>query len=229
MSHAATLDHSPAAPAATAAPAFPGSAAYWEQRYRTGGNSGAGSYGRLGRFKADVVNLVALQSGVVSAIELGCGDGHQLGLLNLTQYLGFDVSDTALQRCRQLYAKDRSKRFLPMQALTDQQADMSLSLDVIYHLVEDPVYSAYMHSLFNAARQLVLIYASDPPEDTASANTHVRHRAVTRWVAEQRRDFVFLGDIENRYPLQDDPQNESFAHFMLFCRDPDAAEASFLP
>jgi hypothetical protein len=48
-------------------------------------------------------------------------------------------------------------------------------------------------------------------------------------VAEQRRDFIFLGDIENRYPLQDDPQNESFAHFMLFRRDPDAAEASLLP
>ena len=37
---------------------FTDSAKYWEQRYRTGGNSGAGSYCRLAEFKAEVVALV---------------------------------------------------------------------------------------------------------------------------------------------------------------------------
>ena len=35
---------------------FAGSAAYWEERYRRGGNSGAGSYGKLAEFKAEVIN-----------------------------------------------------------------------------------------------------------------------------------------------------------------------------
>ena len=34
---------------------FPGSAEYWENRYAYGGSSGQGSYGRLAKFKAEVV------------------------------------------------------------------------------------------------------------------------------------------------------------------------------
>ena len=29
---------------------------YWEERYKTGGNSGAGSYDRLAKFKAQIIN-----------------------------------------------------------------------------------------------------------------------------------------------------------------------------
>ena len=32
---------------------FPGTRAYWEKRYRAGGSSGPGSYGRLAHFKAE--------------------------------------------------------------------------------------------------------------------------------------------------------------------------------
>ena len=35
---------------------FPGSEKYWEKRYIAGGNSGAGSYGKLAEFKAEVLN-----------------------------------------------------------------------------------------------------------------------------------------------------------------------------
>jgi hypothetical protein len=35
---------------------FKNSSYYWDQRYRTGGNSGAGSYGRLAEFKACFMN-----------------------------------------------------------------------------------------------------------------------------------------------------------------------------
>jgi hypothetical protein len=36
--------------------AFPGSASFWENRYREGGSSGPGSYGRLSEFKAEILN-----------------------------------------------------------------------------------------------------------------------------------------------------------------------------
>jgi hypothetical protein len=29
---------------------------YWEQRYKSGGNSGAGSYGKLASFKGEIIN-----------------------------------------------------------------------------------------------------------------------------------------------------------------------------
>ena len=199
-------------------PAFPGSASYWEQRYAGGGTSGAGSYGRLARFKGAVVNQLVEQAGIGSVIDLGCGDGHQLGLMNLPAYVGFDVSRTCLEMCRERYRGDDRKRFLPFDELPGHRADLSLSLDVVYHLVEDDVFERYMHGLFDSSRKLVLIYASDSPDDMETANSHVRHRAVTKWVAAERPDFESLGRIENAYPLKSDPLNESFAHFMIFRR-----------
>ena len=41
-------------------PKFTTSNEYWEQRYKTGGNSGAGSYNRLAEHKADIINLLCI-------------------------------------------------------------------------------------------------------------------------------------------------------------------------
>ena len=71
------------------------SVAYWEGRYRAGGNSGAGSYGRLATFKAGFVNGFVELNAIRSAIEFGCGDGNQLSLLSVPRYTGVDVSPTA--------------------------------------------------------------------------------------------------------------------------------------
>ena len=48
---------------------FRGSAAYWDARYRAGGNSGAGSYGRLAAFKAEVLNEFVRRRGIRSIVE----------------------------------------------------------------------------------------------------------------------------------------------------------------
>ena len=56
------------------------SAQYWRDRYRSGGNSGAGSYGRLADFKAEIVNAFVREHDVASVIEFGSGDGAQLAL-----------------------------------------------------------------------------------------------------------------------------------------------------
>src|SRR5512139_2970605 len=79
--------------------AFSGSKDYWEERYRAGGNSGGGSYGRLAQFKADVLNGFVERHGVESVLELGCGDGHQLELARYPKYIGLDVSVTAIRQC----------------------------------------------------------------------------------------------------------------------------------
>jgi hypothetical protein len=60
-------------------------------------------------------------------------------------------------------------------------ADLALSLDVVFHLVEDEVYEAYMHALFNAADRFVIIYASDRDEAPAFKR-HVRWRKFTPWI-----------------------------------------------
>ena len=59
---------------------FTGSASYWEHRYAYGGNSGAGSYGSTACAKADLLNSFLKDERLLSVIEFGCGDGHQLSL-----------------------------------------------------------------------------------------------------------------------------------------------------
>ncbi len=68
---------------------FPGSNKYWTQRYAEGGNSGAGSYGKFARFKAEVINKFVSEREIKSVIEFGCGDGNQLKLANYSRFSPF--------------------------------------------------------------------------------------------------------------------------------------------
>ena len=138
------------------------SAAYWQQRYRAGGHSGAGSYGRLAAFKADFLNAFIHDNAIAGAIEFGCGDGNQLALLDIADYAGLDVAPAAIARCRERFAGQPGRQFRLMQ---DREglvaAELTLSLDVVYHLVEDDVFADYMETLFAYAWRFVVIYASD--------------------------------------------------------------------
>ena len=123
---------------------FPGSAPYWERRYVSGGNSGIGSYGKLAEFKARVVNDFVRENNITSIIEYGCGDGNQLRSADYPRYLGFDVSPAAVSKCQQIFAQDPTKQFRLISQYAGETAELTLSLDVIYHLVEDDVFDSYM-------------------------------------------------------------------------------------
>ena len=49
------------------------------------------------------------------------------------------------------------------------RADLTLSLDVIYHLVEDDVFVSAMRALFDKAARFVVIYASNQDADVTLA------------------------------------------------------------
>ncbi len=198
------------------------SADYWESRYREGRNSGAGSYNRLARFKADVLNKFVAEHAIESVIEFGSGDGSQLRLTNYPQYIGVDVSKTAVASTRQLYAGDPTKSFIHSDELgPDHTAELSLSLDVIYHLVEVAVFDRYMAQLFDAATRYVIIYSSN--ENRPSDSAHVRHRRFTDWIEHNRPEFRQIGFVKNPYPEDiKDWDNTSFADFYFFGREPDS-------
>jgi hypothetical protein len=191
---------------------------YWEGRYRKGGNSGAGSYNRLARYKADVLNAFVAEHGIESVIEFGSGDGAQLKLATYPSYIGVDVSHTALDLTRREFAADPSKRFVHSEDLTaDHRADLSLSLDVIYHLIEDSVFERYMNQLFDAARRYTIIYSSNA--ERKSEAVHVRHRKFTDWVERERKDFKLIGQRENDFSEDiEDTDNTSFADFYFYER-----------
>jgi SAM-dependent methyltransferase len=197
---------------------FPGSAAYWEKRYSAGGNSGVGSYALFAEFKAEVLNDFVATHAVRTVIELGCGDGNQLGLAKYESYLGFDVSDAAVARCRERFGSDASKSFRPMSEYDGETADLTLSLDVIYHLVEDDVFERYLRTLFGASRRYVIIYSSDSDDNRGYEGTHVRHRKFTRWIQENLTGWKLSRHLPNRYPYRGDYRTGSFADFFLYER-----------
>ena len=85
---------------------------YWEDRYKNGGNSGAGSYNELATFKADVINEFIQKKNIDSAIEVGCGDGNNQKIYLITNYLGLDVSKYIIDQNQVKFASG-SKHFLP--------------------------------------------------------------------------------------------------------------------
>jgi hypothetical protein len=164
---------------------FPGSERYWDMRYRLGGTSGAGSYGPDRQYKATVLNHFFRTHNVASIIDFGFGDGSQLQDLTVRRYLGFDVSPAAVERCRALFANDRTKEFRLVGEYRGEQAEASLSLDVLYHLVEDDVFDAYLARLFAASQRWVIVYATNMDDARAVRGKHVRDRAFTAIVAER--------------------------------------------
>jgi hypothetical protein len=195
---------------------FTTSSDYWERRYRAGGNSGAGSYSRLAAFKADVLNRFVDQHQITSVIEFGSGDGAQLSLARYPSYIGVDVSAKAVEMCRAIFANDQSKRFLQSDTVTTgTMADLALSLDVIYHLVEDSIFDAYMRLLFASGRRFVIVCSSNM--DLVSPAEHVRHRQFTNWITQNKPEWRLESTIQNPYPWDPaDPQNTSFADFHVF-------------
>jgi hypothetical protein len=193
---------------------FPGSRAYWESRYAAGANSGAGSYDAHAEFKAEVLNAFVARHEIKSVIELGCGDGNQLRLAEYPSYKGFDVSSTAVAKCAALFKSDKQKSFHLMSEYSGEVADLALSLDVVYHLVEEAVFDEYMQLLFNASNRHVIVYSSNFKDDSGSA--HVKHREFTKWVEVNATKWRLVDHLPNRNPFSAEHPDGSFAEFFMF-------------
>lgn len=168
-----------------------GASRFWELRYRLGGSSGAGSYGDEAIRKAEFLNAFFDEKRIQSTIEFGCGDGAQLELLRVPQYLGLDISSTVIDRCRERYRGDPSKSFQHIDDKRDGVFDVALSLDVIYHLVEDDIYDRYLDSLFSVGAPWVVAYTSNV-EAPVRTSPHVLHRAFVRDVLERFPHYQWI-------------------------------------
>ena len=204
---------------------FSDSVTWWEQRYVSGGNSGQGSYGVLAEFKAEIVNQFVEEFEVKSLIEFGCGDGSQLALANYPRYVGLDVSQKAITICKEKFIDDHSKKFFvydpyTFDEKTDQfKAEIALSLDVIYHLVEDQVYSTYLKHLFGSGLKYVIIYATDKNKLGRFYERHVRHRNFTKDIAIHFPNWKLIKKIKNKYPAEEGMTEASPADFFIYEAD----------
>jgi SAM-dependent methyltransferase len=196
---------------------FQGSKDYWEERYQKGGTSGAGSYGKLAAYKAAIINDFVIEHNIQSVLELGCGDGNQLLLAKYPSYIGYDVSSTAIELCKQLHDSDRTKAFYCYDKDTKLPvAELTLSLDVIYHLLEDRVFNGYMEDLFKAASKYVIIYSSNKK---GNQSNHERMRDFTNWIVANQPSFKLIQEIPNPYPYNPaDEEGTSQSDFFIYER-----------
>lgn len=195
---------------------FRNSGAYWERRYSKGRTSGAGSYGALAQYKAEVINQLVKSEGINSVIEFGCGDGNQLLLSHYPQYLGVDVSTTAIELCRKKFRHDPDKDFVKLADYSGEKADLALSVDVVFHLVEDAVFEHHMSQVFKAANRFVVIYSSNTDRQAADSAVHVRNRRFTDWIDNNRQDWTLFRYLPNPYLQIDEYRGLTESEFYIY-------------
>jgi hypothetical protein len=186
---------------------FKGSADYWDERYRTQGNSGSGSYDHLAQFKAEILNPFVAKNSIATVMEFGCGDGNQLKLAKYPNYIGLDVSPKAIQMCHELFKNDKQKSFLLYNSLAFYdnhnllKADLTMSLDVLYHLVEKEIFEKYLTDLFNTSKKYVIIYATDFDQKEEPIYQHENRRSFTAFVNKNFPGFKLIEQIPNKYAV----------------------------
>ena len=193
---------------------FFNSGRYWEKRYFKGGNSGNGSYGKLADFKAEVINKFIKDNNIKRVIEFGCGDGNQLSLFKCDSYIGLDVSKAAITICNNKFKNDKTKSFFlynPNCFANNQKGELALSLDVIFHLIEDDIFERYMKHLFSSSSKFVIIYSSNAKDK--KFHSHSKHRNFSNWIKNNFPKWRLIKVIKNKYPM------ESTSNFYVYKKE----------
>ena len=189
---------------------------YWERRYQSGGDSGAGSFSELANFKARIINEFVAKHDVRRVIEFGCGDGNQLNLYQIDDYLGLDVSSRAIEICAERYAHDHAKSFLlydPSHFVNSGflVADLVICIDVLYHIIDETDFLKTLHDIFSCSSKSVILYTSTDAWKTEHTGNHVRHRDILTYLNDIS-EFSVDAVLKNPYP------DRSSANFIYLTR-----------
>jgi len=170
---------------------FINSKQYWENRYFFGGNSGRGSYKEEALIKADFVNNSISKYNINSIVDIGCGDGNNLMLFDQVDYIGIDPSETIINLNKKKFIRDNQKKFYLLNGnqieiakiannFISNRNSITLSLDIIFHLVEDYSYHDHIELINNINSNYCLIVSTNYEANYNLATPHVRHRKFSR-------------------------------------------------
>jgi len=186
---------------------------FWNDRYKDGGNSGLGSYGVLADFKAGVINEFMRNNFIDSAIEFGCGDGNQISSIDYPSYAGLDISEAAINLCKNRFKQDSSKKFFVFdpsgyKELELAEADLVVCLDVLYHILEEDDFTNTLDAIFRCSKKYVILYTMlhEPSNQVAA---HIKYRDIYSYTNKYSQFEVF-NVIDQKYP------DLSAAAFIIF-------------
>ena len=188
---------------------------YWDDRYSAGGNSGAGSYGEQANAKARILNDFIKENAIDSVIELGCGDGHQLTLANYPKYMGFDVSRKAIALCHERFNSDDQKSFFYYDprffydGLKVFQADLVISLEVIFHIIEEDLFELYIDHLIKMSKKYIVVFSTDEErsihlDKDGIVQKHLKHRNFSKFILSNYERIELMKVIDNPFEQKSD-------------------------
>lgn len=184
------------------------SSKYWDNRYIAGKDSGEGSYGKMAKFKAKITNDFIKEHHIDSILDLGCGDGNQASLFKCRKYTGFDVSEAIIEACATKFKNDSTKYFT--NCLRNlKPADLVLSYEVLFHLIDFDVFMEHLRRLFKFSKEYVIIFSSNEYSRIPQAY-HVKHRKFTTIIPDYFPEWKLVKIILNEYP------DESFSDFFIY-------------
>ena len=119
---------------------------YWNHRYLEGRNSGYGSYDEQLTKKLKWLSGLPIKS----ITDIGCGDfnfsSNLLKLYPKATYIGYDISDVIIKRNKGKYPYEFTTKFPHF------NYDLTLCIDVLYHVLDDNEYAVLLINLKQALR-----------------------------------------------------------------------------
>tara|TARA_A100000164_G_C21632299_1_gene641814 strand:- start:20 stop:667 length:648 start_codon:yes stop_codon:yes gene_type:complete len=176
---------------------FNNSEEYWNKRYYWGGNSGPGSYNEEAKIKANFINKLIIQKNIKNIIDIGCGDGNNTKLFKNINYIGFDVSPYIINQNRKLFKTDSRKKFFvlddsfqkkieELKSKIDTSETITLSLDVIFHLIEESIFLNHINNLNLISTGHLAIISSNCNEEYNPDIPHVKHRNFINFLDQKK-------------------------------------------
>jgi len=137
---------------------------FWEDRYRSGGNSGAGSRGEEAGWKVARVTEVARLHGIQTILDLGSGDGHVArGLMEslppTVSYRGIDIAPSAVRVASASALPNMSFEVADFTGAFEASADLVLCMDVLFHLSTAEKHRAAMDAICRSFRKVAVVAA----------------------------------------------------------------------
>jgi len=152
---------------------------YWEDRYSSGGNSGAGSAGANRKWKWGVINIYIER--IFDVIDVGCGDLTFWNGRTCEKYTGIDISKTIINK-NKIARPDWN--FIVSDADTDfrLRANVVLCFDVLFHIMNERTYTKILENMCRYSTEWIFIFTwNRNPLADESDGTYQYYRDFTKY------------------------------------------------
>ncbi len=129
---------------------------YWDNRYKSGLTSGAGSSGEQRNWKWSIIGQY-VDVKTKSVLDVGCGDLHFWEKRSCLSYLGIDFSPDVITKDRRLYP-DLSFICANASETLEVHRQVVLCMDVLFHVMKDQDFRSILRNLSKWTDEILFVY-----------------------------------------------------------------------